>query len=813
MATDTSGLKEPPVRKKGRGCLMILMAAFLMFACVVVAIVGFGMALVSRYSQNLPDVERLRSYQPSETTRIYAADGSLIATLFKENRTWVPFEKVSKSFRDAIVATEDARFYEHGGIDLIGLVRAAITDWHSGGATQGASTITMQLARGIFLHPAPTLQRKIQEMLISIQLEKKFTKSEILELYMNQVYFGSGSYGVEAAAETYFNKKASDLSLPEAAMIAGITPAPSSYSPQVNFRLAKQRQILVLKRMVDVGFITQKEALDAIRQPLKVAEPRPTVTVLKMPYFSTYVLHELFQKYDEDLLYRGGLRVYTTVDPKMQAYAEEAVKWGVSTLGPSFNVHQSALVSIDPKTGYIRAMAGGTGWSDKNQFNRAWQTQRQPGSSFKIFVYLTALEAGYTPDTIVPDSPFSVQIGPNDRWTPQNSGGGFMGPIPLHTALQFSRNVVSARLVYALTPERVIDTAYRMGIKSHIDPNLSIALGAVAVSPLEMASALSTLANGGVRNEVTAIKIIKDPEGNILEDNTFPYQQEVISPMSALAMSQMMQVAVEAGTGTGARIEGRFVAGKTGTTDSKRDAWFCGFIPQLATAVWCGNDDNSQTWGFGGDISAPIWKHYTLNALKAMSKSQAKVRYFMADDKGKVEVSICTETGKRANVLCPSVTHKFFNFKDIPHEFCKKHIYIPPKPERKFNGPVNGPTRESPDETDKETDEQPVHRPEATPMEPDEDQPTAVPPATPGQTPGNTDDHPTPVQVETPDKPAATPERPEKPETAPTTPTPPAPPPPHDQPAAPRPHDQPTPPKPPQSPSAPKPTPTGEDSI
>lgn len=779
--------ENPPVRKKSRGCLMILMALFLMLGSLAVAVVGFGLALVSRYSRDLPDVERLRSYQPSETTRIYAADGSLIATLFKENRTWVPIEKVSPWFRKAILATEDARFYEHNGVDFVGVARAALKDYTSGGAAQGASTITMQLARNIFLHPKVTLQRKIQEMLISIQLEKKFTKDQILELYVNQVYFGSGAYGIEAAADTYFSKKAADLTLAEAAMIAGITPAPSSYSPQVSFRLAKVRQILVLKRMVDVGVIPQKEALEAMRQPLVVAEPRRTVSVLKLPYFTTYVLHELFQKYDEDLLYRGGLRIYTTVEPKIQEAAEEAVKWGVRNLGPSYNVHQSALVSIEPRTGYIRAMAGGTGWNEKNQFNRAWQTQRQPGSSFKIFVYLTALESGYTPDSVVADTPFSVRISPKDVWTPLNSGGGYMGAIPLRTALQHSRNVVAAKLVATLTPERIIDTAYKMGIRSRIEPNLSIALGAVAVSPLEMASALATLANGGIHMEATAIKTIKDPEGNVLEDNSYPYQQEVVSPLSALAMSQMLQTAVEAGTGTAARIDGRWVGGKTGTTDSKKDAWFCGFIPQLATAVWCGNDDNSPTYSFGGDISAPIWRRFTLNALKVMPKDQAKPRYFMANAKGEVRVGICKDSKRRANTVCPHIELKTFKYADIPQGFCSQHVY---------NGRVQYDAtrdkmpdkRDDKDEEDREKPEQTLRRPVATPMEPDEEPAPGSEPTAPAETPTATppDANPTPIQVD-----------PVKPETE----------------SGPAPVDAPPGPAPTREVPPPKPAPNGEDNI
>jgi 1A family penicillin-binding protein len=703
---------------------MLILGLVLMISCVAVAVVGFMMALISRYSQDLPDVERLRSYQPSETTRIYAANGELIATLFKENRTWLPIEKIPLNFKHAVLATEDARFYHHQGVDLVGIARAAVTDYRSGGAAQGASTITMQLARNIFLHPRATLQRKIEEMLISIQLEKKFTKEEILELYLNQIYFGSGAYGIEAAAETYFNKKAADLTLGESAMIAGMPAAPSRYSPQVNFRLAKHRQILVLKRMVDCGYCTQKEALEAARQALKVAEPKQTATILKLPYFTTYVLHELFQKYDEDLLYRGGLRIYTTVDPKLQAYAEEAVKWGINTLNVGRNVHQSSLVAIEPKTGYIRAMVGGTGWTDANQFNRAWQTQRQPGSSFKLFVYSCAMENGYTPDSVVPDSPVTFRLGPTESWSPKNSDARFMGGINLKTALQWSRNVVSAKLVAALGPDKVIDLAYKFGVKSHIDPNLSIALGAVAVSPLEMATAFATMANHGVHIEPSGIKTIKDPDGNILEDNSFPYAQQVISPTTALMMTECLQNNVDAGTGAPAKLDnGRPAAGKTGTTDSHRDAWFCGFTPTLAAAVWCGNDDNSQMWHtFGGDTSAPIWKRFMERALKGKP-----VLHFFADAKGMIQVPMCLETHKRATNLCPDVQNVAYKWNAVPKAFCNIHTYN--GTHNIFREKAGGDDHERPAEKPKTDNKNNAPGVEATPEEqatPGE-QPTEVP--------------------------------------------------------------------------------------
>ncbi len=722
---------------------MFLLSIILMVSCVAAAGVGFGLSLLSRYSQGLPDVERLRSYQPSETTRIYAANGELIGTLFKENRTWVPFDKVPTNFRHAILAVEDARFYQHQGVDFVGIMRAAVADYRTGGTAQGASTITMQLARNIFLHPRATIQRKIQEMLISMQLEKKFTKDEILELYLNQIYFGSGAYGVEAAAEVYFNKKVAELTLAESAVIAGLPAAPSRYSPQLNLGLAKQRQILVLKRMVDVGYITQRQALDAIQQRLNIAEPRQTFNVLKLPYFTTYVMHELFQKYDEDLLYRGGLRIYTTVEPKLQEWAEEAVRWGVAQ-GRWENIHQSALVSIEPKTGYIRALVGGLGWTDRNQFNRAWQALRQPGSSFKLFVYTTAIDNGYSPDMVVPDSPVTFRVSDTESWSPVNSGGSYMGAIPLRTALQMSRNVVAAKLCAALGPDRVIDYAYKMGIRGHIDPNLSIALGAIGASPLEMCSAFAVIANNGIKIEPSAIRLIKDPEGNVLEDNTFPYQQEVITQQTALTMCEMLQAVVDGGTGTAAQLPGRPVGGKTGTTDSHRDVWFCGFTPQLVTAVWAGNDDNTPMFGsFGGTICAPIWQRFMAKALKGKP-----VMHWGADAKGKVEVAMCETTKKRANANCPSVTRKTFPWKELPHQYCSIHLF---EPGRWASRDAKATTARPDTSTHRETRESPATRPQpqATPVEGPVGTPADVPEAVPTP-PEVPPDQPVPIDVTTP---------------------------------------------------------------
>jgi len=743
--------KKKAARKR-LGRLGALLRFALLLGLLVVGLGGgFLWALVSAYSKDLPDVEKLRSYQPSATTKIFAANGELIATLFSENRTWIGLKDVSDPMRKAIIASEDSRFYQHPGVDVVGLARAAYWIARSKTVSQGASTITMQLARGIFLNDDVTARRKIQEILVAMELERKFTKDQLLEFYLNQIYFGAGAYGVQAAAETYFGKKASQIGLAEAALIVGVVPAPSEYSPFVNPEVARERQALVLRRMREVGMISQDEEENASAQPLKYAPRRKDPFVLKYPYFSTYVLHGLAKKYGEDVLYRGGLRVYTTLDPKLQDAAQQAVNRGIREAAGQ-NVSEAALVAMEPQTGYVKAMVGGTGWSEESQFNRAWQTQRPPGSSFKIFVYAAAMEAGFTPESVVPDVPVSFQMGPGDTWSPRNSDGRFMGSIPLKTALQYSRNTVSAQLVDRLTPSRVIDTAYKMGFTTHIDPLLSIALGAVSTSPLDMASALAVLANGGKRVEPTAVKLVLDADGKVIEDHQHPTANQVISPASALAMSEMMERAVSSGTGYAASIPGRPVAGKTGTTDEHRDAWFCGFVPQLAAAVWVGNDNNSKMYGtFGGDVPAPIWRYFMEAAMKGKP-----ALHFGADSGGMVDVPMCAETGRRATGACARTEGKACRWDAVPGRFCEKHVFAGAAtaqvaPTKK---PEVVPTPEKTEEPAPEAsatpvDETPSLEPESTP----EPEATPIPEETPLPAPSPSVEEPTP----TPEEPISTP--------------------------------------------------------
>jgi penicillin-binding protein 1A len=663
---ETNGKKKSLFRRALRWFILIP----LFFLVILVCGVSAGFVIFAECSKDLPNVEKLKYYSPSETTKIFSADGELLTTLYKENREWVSIDRIPKHQLNAIVAIEDSRFYEHNGVSFKDIARAVLVDFKKKGASQGASTITQQLAREIFLHPQTSFRRKVREALLAIQIEKKFTKREILELYLNQVYFGSGAYGIQAAAKTYYNKDISKLDLAESAMIAGLLPAPSEYSPLVNPKFAKERQILVLKRMNDLQMITYKAMKNSINQKLIYAHKKKAYNdeQMKYPYFTTFALHELFQRYDNDLLYRGGLKIYTSLDTKMQREAEKAVKKGLyDANAQGLNCHQAAMVVMDPSNGYIKAMVGGNGWNSKSQFNRAWQARRQPGSSFKIFVYTTAIDSGYSPDSTVLDSPISFPDGDN-YWTPKNSDGRYLGAIPMKTAVMLSRNVAAVRLLSQLGPEKVIQYAYKMGIKDKLEPHLSIALGSDVVTPLDMTSAAAVLSNGGIRVEPTSVKLIVDSEGNVIENNMFPAREAVLPATTASQMTEMLQGVVQSGTGTRAQI-GRPAAGKTGTTDSFRDAWFVGFTPELACAVWTGNDDYAQmNHAFGGNIPAGIWGDFMKVALEGKP-----LKEFHKPKMDLIPVLVCDDSGLRANSGCPKTHKEFFRMGKEPKSFCNLH--------------------------------------------------------------------------------------------------------------------------------------------
>ncbi len=620
-------IARPGVRKRthkraggtGRivGRIVKTVAILLLFS--VLLFVGIVAGIIASYSRNLPDINRMADYQPSRSTQVYARNGLQLANLYTENRRWVPIDRIPVRVRNAFIATEDAHFYQHHGVDFGGIARAAIADYRHQ-QLQGASTITQQLARRLFLSDEVSAARKIQEALLAIEIERYYTKDEILERYLNIMYFGAGAYGVEAAAHTYFGTDVGHLTLGQSAMLAGLLAAPSDYSPYVSMAHAKDRQAHVLARMVDAGFITQGQADAAAAAPLKLIGERPSgLQGYRYPYFTTYVTHLLEQQFGTQATFEGGLQVYTTLDPAMQDVAQEAVTWGIGRArAEGIGAHQGALVAIRPSTGEILAMVGGaTPFSLTNQFNRAWQARRQPGSSFKAYVYTAEIDAGHPPTTIVEDTPVSYPMGDGTRWAPMDDDDRYLGAMTLRYALAQSRNVVAVKLAQDLGIDRVVEYAHRMGITAPLDPTLSLALGASGVSPLDQAAGYATLANQGVHIPPSPIRLVKDSIGTPVLDNTFPQQTEVVSAGVAYVMTSMLESVIKEGTGYPNAVIGRPAAGKTGTTSSFRDAWFVGYTPDLVAAVWIGNDDYTRmNESYGGNIPARIWARFMKAALK-----------------------------------------------------------------------------------------------------------------------------------------------------------------------------------------------------
>lgn len=632
-------------KRRGPGAIALQIVKWLAIAALftILLFAGIVAGIVASYSRNLPDINRMADYQPSRSTQVYARDGELLANLYRENRTWVGIAKIPIPVREAFIATEDAHFYQHHGVDFYGIARAVVADW-SHKQFQGASTITQQLARGLFLSSEVSYSRKIQEALLAMEIERYYTKDEILERYLNLIYFGSGAYGVEAAAHTYFGTDVRRLTLGQAAMLAGLPAAPSDYSPYVNLAHAKERQHHVLERMADAGFISRAKADAAEAAPLALVGERPQgLTSYRFPWFTTFATHQVESQFGSRATFEGGLQVYTTLDPRIQTIAQSAVDWGIaSAVSEGIGAHQGALVAIRPSTGEILAMVGGAGpFSLKNQFNRAWQARRQPGSSFKTYVYTAAIDAGRPPTAVVDDAPVSYPMGDGTRWAPMDDDFRFLGPITLRYALAQSRNVVAVKLAQDLGVDRVIEYAKRMGVTAALDPTLSLALGSSGVSPLDQAVGYATLANQGIHIPPSAIRLVRDTLGTPVLDNTYPQQTEVVSAGTAYIVTSMLQSVINEGTGYPNAQIGRPAAGKTGTTSSFRDAWFVGYTPDLVAAVWIGNDNYARmNESYGGNIPARIWARFMKAALAKTPKHE------FAYPSGEVrKVRLC-ETGK-----------------------------------------------------------------------------------------------------------------------------------------------------------------------
>ncbi len=621
--------------KKNVAILLIVV-----FGIIFGSMVGFFIAL----THDLPQIRGLESFKPSSITRIYSADGVLLAELFLEKRDPVPLKSIPDHLKKALIITEDRSFNQHSGIDLKGILRAIIRDIKAGKFVEGASTITQQLAKTLFLKPRKTLLRKVKEAFLAFQIERRYTKDEILELYLNQVYFGSGTYGVESAARKFFGKSVNDLGLAECALLAGLPKSPSRYSPIADRDLAVKRRNVVLKQMKDTGTITITAYNKAKEAPLNLSKQNKTR--VKAPYFIEHIKYFLENTIGSSRLYKGGLTVVTTLDFKMQKAAELAVEKGLSNLEDRMKQHriknpnpQCALVSLDVLSGGILAMIGGRDFS-KTPFNRATNARRQPGSAFKSIVYAYAIEQGFPQNKIILDAPVAYKAGnPKKYWEPKNFSGGYKGEITLRTALALSENIPAVRLIEILGPSSVARFGNTLGIKSVLSPNLSLALGTSEVTLIDLTAAYSVFPNKGKLIEPYGVLEVVDRSGRHVF-RVKPQKKVVISKASAAIITDMLLSVIQEGTGKKARIIHRPVAGKTGTTNEFKDALFVGFSPSITTGVWVGQDTfktlgNGET---GAKAALPIWIEFMTGAL-----SGKPFQYFdIPDDVVKVHINPST---------------------------------------------------------------------------------------------------------------------------------------------------------------------------
>ena len=671
-------------------------------------------------AKGIPSIEELKQYKSLTGTRIFADDNTLIGELKIEKGIFVAIDKVPRTLINAVIAVEDSRFWKHMGLDYLAIVRAAVKDILHAGIKEGGSTITQQLAKITFLTPEKTLQRKLMEAALAIKIEKNMTKKEILELYLNRIYLGHGAYGMEMAARVYFGKSVERVSLSEAALLAGLIRAPTIYSPYNNLMKAKERQETVLIRMEEEDYINRSDRSKAAAQPITLSTLRRGLEANN--YFIEYVRKYLEETYGLEMVYKGNLSVYTTLDVRAQTTAARTLQEGLRDLekrrgwrGPlehreidaekelnkrttyqlitntgdvvtgvvlkvdpkealikargiigklslanatwaskvpdlkasktsqikNFSLDkilkvgdvvkvslkalrgnsvelsleqdpeaEGAIIAIDPHTGYIRAMVGGYDYS-KSEFNRAVFAKRQPGSAFKPIIYATALDNGFTPASVIDDDTVTYKGGPKGDWTPENYDHRRYGPTRLRDALAYSRNIVTVKLADAVGIDKVIEFGRMIGIEEDMPRNLSIALGSISVTPLELTRAYSVFASGGVKMRPIAIKYILDTRGKVLESNE-PQGEQVISPETAFLITSMMEDVIDYGTGWRVKALGRPSAGKTGTTNNNRDAWFIGYTPDLVACVWVGFDDmrplgNQET---GARAASPIWLNF-----------------------------------------------------------------------------------------------------------------------------------------------------------------------------------------------------------
>ncbi|NLJ81294.1 MAG: penicillin-binding protein 1A [Firmicutes bacterium] len=673
--------------KKTRRKYLIPFSVFVVFVLLVAGMLtGFLVSCV----RTMPPFDPVILAETNMTSTIYDADGNIFTRLHaEENRLPVDLDKTPQELQQAFIATEDIRFYRHFGVDPRAIARAL---WRivTRQSFEGGSTITQQLVKNAFLTQEQTWKRKVQEAILALQVERRYTKNQILEMYFNEIYFGRGAYGVQAASRTYFSKDVSELNLAESAFIAGITKNPSLYSPFEAFETAKSRQELVLDNMVRAGYISAETASSAKQYPLEIKSAQTDIQ-RPAPYFIDYVIstlvEELVPVYGSergvyDAIYRGGLQIYTTLDPSMQRVAEKSLLESLpdgETDENGITQPQGALIALDPHTGYVKALVGGRDWA-QTKFNRAVQAIRQPGSAFKPFVYTTALAQGWSPASVLDDAP-TVYSG--KEW-PSNHNHIFRGLTTLRTGIEESINVMAVKLAQHIGPANIIDTAEKMGITSLVksgaknDVQLALALGGMTdgVSPLEIAAAYGVLANGGSKVQPSPVITVKDSKDEVVWEHEL-VSERVLSPQVSFVMTDMLRGVITRGTGSSAGVIGRPAAGKTGTTTGNNDVWFVGYTPNLTAAVWIGSDaqkEGARTFlsrhNIGSGFPARIWGQFMQEAL-----ADYPVQNFTQPG-GLVRATVCNKSGLLPGNLCPAenLVTDYFIQGTQPLATCDVHV-------------------------------------------------------------------------------------------------------------------------------------------
>ena len=667
-----------------------IVGAFIFILAILVLIKSYQV-----YQTDLPSFEQLHNIEPSLSTRVYDRNGVLLKEFYSENRALTPYADLPKPLIDMLLASEDQQYYDHWGINITRVAVVAVTNILLLQIKAGASTITQQLSRMLFLNQRQTLERKIKEALTAIKLERTYSKEEILEMYLNQYYFSRGAYGIQAAAHLFFNKPVAQLDVSECAIIIGLLKGPNINSPFNNPDKALKARNRVLFSYYEQGHI-DRVTFDSLKDaPIKTAPP--TENLGGAPYFTETIRQYILNKYGETVLYSGGLKVYTSLDAGLQRVAENAVDKKVDELrkeilaergtrNPDYTVAvkdsatgetkrvpklvQGAFVAIDNENGDVIAMVGGRSFKE-SEFNRAVQALRQPGSSFKPFVYTACIDNGFKPTDIVDDNPLVLNIPGAGEWRPHNYDGKFLGPITMRDALRQSRNLASIRLLLEVGPEQVIFYAKRMGIETPLQAVPSLAIGVSEVKVVELASAISTFPNKGIHIPYRMVHRIVDRYGKVLEDNTSVQKEEALSAQTAFIVTDMLRSVVDAGTAVRARSMGftRPAAGKTGTSDNFCDNWFVGFTPQITAAVWVGFDDKTSLGQSedGGRNAVPVWTEFMQVAHDSLPTMDFE------EPDGIVRVEVCTESGELATHRCPTVRNEVFKEDNQPTEECHLH--------------------------------------------------------------------------------------------------------------------------------------------